>query len=549
MFKKSSEETQGDLFASPETFLKGRSRKIYENKGSWHNQFRERIVDKIDEEAFQPLYSSIKGAPNSPIKVLVGMNILKEGQGISDEKQFEQVRFDLLTRSALGLLKMGDPVPAESTYYLFRKRIVEYERETGINLLEVACRNLTRGQSIEFNVAGNAIRMDSKLMGSNIAWYSRYELVHETVKLFYPSIKGRIKNLPLTKKEREFFAEISDESGDKIVYYNSREEVENRLLRLGVLMYKLIKVPWIEQNEHYQILKRVFEEQFELEDKKVIPRPKEKISAQSIQSPHDTDCDYRDKGGNKVKGYSVQVAETCDEDSLNLIVDVQLEPASKADNDFFQSSIENAQEAVTEKINMAVTDGAYHSVANQEYCKEHDIMFIFGKIQGKIPRYDLVLTEGELIVTDTKTNTIIIGRKAKCRKTDLDKWAIRDSQDKLRYFTLKDIETCALRKRLLLIPRELLNLRNNVEATIFQIGYHYRHNKSRYRGLIKHRLWALARWMWVNFIRIHKWIIPKNLKKKISSAKNAAYSYVYSFLFKIITRLQSQYPVVYYVSS
>lgn len=28
------------------------------------------------------------------------------------------------------------------------------------------------------------VRMESKLLGSNIAWYSRYELIHETLRLF-----------------------------------------------------------------------------------------------------------------------------------------------------------------------------------------------------------------------------------------------------------------------------------------------------------------------------------------------------------------------------
>jgi len=31
--------------------------------------------------------------------------------------------------------------------------------------------------------------MDSKLLGSNTAWLSRYELIHETLHLFYKQIK------------------------------------------------------------------------------------------------------------------------------------------------------------------------------------------------------------------------------------------------------------------------------------------------------------------------------------------------------------------------
>jgi len=76
---------------------------------------------------------------------------------------------------------------------------------------------------------------------------------------------------------------------------------------------------------------------------------------------------------------------------------------------------------------------------------------------------------------------------------------------KLRYFTLKDVRSCALRGALQEIPPGERVKRNNVEASIFQLGYHYPHNKSRYRSLAKHRLSAYARWEWINFMRILKY--------------------------------------------
>lgn len=37
---------------------------------------------------------------------------------------------------------------------------------------------------------------------------------------------------------------------------------------------------------------------------------------------------------------------------------------------------------------------------------------------------------------------------------------------------------------------------------MFQISYHTRNNKTRYRGLVKHVMWACSRCMWINFIRL-----------------------------------------------
>ncbi len=77
-------------------------------------------------------------------------------------------------------------------------------------------------------------------------------------------------------------------------------------------MYRLIKLFKKYDYGAYRTLKSIFEQQFTFTlEKTILPREKEKISVQSIQSPHDPDCHYRNKGGNKVKGYSVNLTETC----------------------------------------------------------------------------------------------------------------------------------------------------------------------------------------------------------------------------------------------
>ena len=95
----------------------------------------------------------------------------------------------MLTRSALGLINIDAELPVESTYYLFRKRIHDHEKAGNENLFKKAFADITKNQSIDFEVSGKRVRMDSKLLGSNIAWLSRYEPVHETLHLFYKEIK------------------------------------------------------------------------------------------------------------------------------------------------------------------------------------------------------------------------------------------------------------------------------------------------------------------------------------------------------------------------
>jgi hypothetical protein len=514
MYRRSKKSSQLNLFSGANTLLKGSALKVYEDAEKWHNQFRVEVTQRINEDLFRPLFRDNFGAPNAPIRVLVGMMILKEARGWSDSELFEQCDFNLLTRSALGLMNIDDAKPVASTYYSLRKRIVDWEKETYENLIEKVFAQVTKSQVIEFQINGNKIRMDSKLLGSNIAWYSRYELIHETVRQAYGSAKSQIDSL-LSESGISLLERISGESGDKVSYRSNSSEIETKLLQLGLVIYAIISRLSDPSTEAIETLRRVFNEQYKVEKETVSVRPKQEISAGSVQSPHDTDCEYRQKDDQRVKGYSINVTETCDTgDTLNLVTNVLVDTASAADCDFLQTAIAVTREMVSGKIETANADGAYHSPENQDYCKEKGIDLILSAIQGKPSRYNLSMDENDnLVVTDLETNTTVPSRKVESRKEgDGPKWAILNDKNQYRYFSQKDIDNCLLRKQIAARMPEELNTRNNVEATIFQLGYCYPNAKSRYRGLIKHKIWANLRCMWINFIRIVNFVTGNSPK-------------------------------------
>jgi hypothetical protein len=477
---------------------------MYEDELAWHNQFRKQVTMRIDENIFSPLYCQDNGTPNASVRVLVAMMVLKDAEGLSDEKIFENCRFNLLVRSAIGLHNADDPLPTESTYYLFRKRIAEYAKEESENLFETAFAQITKGQCAEFEVSGKRIRMDSKLLGSNIAWLSRYELIHETLRLFYIQIKQAGQ---LDKAIKDRLDELLKLEGNKVVYICSAEEVKSRLQELGELIYRILPLFSSSTSSYYQTLQRVFNEQYRVDEKKmVVAREKEEISAKSVQSPHDTDCHYRNKDDQKVKGYSINITESCDENKpLNLIGHVDVRKASTSDVAFLQDDIEKAQEVFPDKIEAAHVDGAYHSPENQKYCKGNEIDLYLHAIQGAKSRYQFNFTEnGELSIFDTIDNQMVDYMNIIC-KNNTKKWRIKTDKA-YRYFTQKDIDGYLIRKQIAETPIETLQFRNNVEATIFQLGYHYPNAKTRYRGEIKHQMWANIRCLWVNFVRILKYI-------------------------------------------
>jgi len=554
MFKKSHEHKQLDAFSSPIEYLKDSTMNYYLKNDSWHNQFRKQVVMRVNESIFSVLYTEITGAPNASIRVLVGMMILKEAHGWSDEQLFENCNFNLLTRSALGLMTLEDAVPVASTYYLFRRNLVLYNKEYGVDLYKKCQDEITASQILEFNVSGKQVRMDSKLLGSNIAWLSRYELIHETLRQFIIEREEFIYKKSLSKDEFSLIKSILDETGNKVVYRSTKSEIDSRLIVLGKLMYRFIMLFKSNNYGEYKTIKTVFEQQYSVsKDKMVVPLENEKISAKSIQSPHDTDAHYRNKDGNKVKGFSVNVTETCDQPTedgkpvLNLITDVQVDVVSTQDNSYLQKALDNTQEIVPNKIEKAYTDGAYNSTDNQEYCQNNDINLLLSAMQGAIPRYDITLDEqdeNKIIVIDNKTNQVIEAQQVNTRKDPAQKkWKIKTEEGKHRYFDMESVRAAALRQKLKDIPIQETNIRNNVEATIFQIGYHYSNDKSRYRGLAKHKLWAYSRSLWINFVRIMKYV-TQLCQRTLSGQKlpnntvNICYDMqiiVFVFVSKIIT--------------
>ncbi len=510
MFKETASDKQLDIFSNPNFFLSGRSETLYDKQDAWHNLFRVQVTSRIAEAICQPLFTTQTGSPNSPIRVLIAMMVIKEAFGWSDAQLFEQARFNLLVRSALGLMNFHDSVPVESTYYLFRKRIVEHEKAGNENLFEKTFASVTKGQATDFAVNGKSIRMDSKLMGSNIASLSRYELVHETLRLFCEDVPVLLDKHPSLEAKKGIIENLLMETGNKVVYRSTNSEIKIKLQELGLLAQELILLFEPGSSIHYATLKRVFDEQFKIEDadddKTILLKDNKEIDADSVQSPHDTDCHYRNKDGNKVKGYSVNVIESCDDNSLKLICVADVRVVSAADNDYLQDGIKVASEVFAGNVENVHTDGAYHSVANQSFCESENIALLLNAIQGAKARFDLIQTEdGTLTVTDTQTGEVVPSTKLK----DKEKWRIA-LKGKYRYFTTKEITAAALRRKIAAIPQEILNIRNNVEATIFQLGYHYSNDKSRYRGLIKHKMWANIRCLWVNFVRIKNYMVKLN---------------------------------------
>lgn len=106
------------------------------------------------------------------------------------------------------------------------------------------------------------------------------------------------------------------------------------------------------------LLRRVFSEQYEkADDGTVFVLDKKRISSKSVQNPNDPDAEYRGKAGKKVKGYSTNTTETCDEkDKPDLITHVDVEGATTADNTYVESGVKGSEEVTGGKVEALHSD-------------------------------------------------------------------------------------------------------------------------------------------------------------------------------------------------
>ncbi|MBF0240467.1 MAG: transposase [SAR324 cluster bacterium] len=496
MFRKSGFSQQEDFFGGFNFNFSSRKGTALSDPDRWWNQFYKYVTCKMDESLFAPLFSEGMGRPNAPIRVLIAMMILKEGFGWSDSRLFEECNFNILVMKALGVSSLNESIPSESTYYQFKQLLYRYQVKVGVDLIVQCFQELTEAQAKLFGVSLDQIRMDSKLIGSNIADCCRLRLIVSCVLVFWNSL-SKSAQARLNQEKRKFLEQLIKKEPQQLVYRLSSEEKKQLLADLGGLISELITLYSSSDSRKIILIERIFKEQYVIDEDKVTLKKGEDIDANSLQSPYDPDAAYRTKRDESVKGYSVNVTETCNAEGLNLITDVQVEPATKSDNTFVQSAIENT-EAVVGKVNEVSMDGAYNDESNAKYAKENGKTLLITGIQGVKGRYAfLVLEDRRVVVIDGKEAAVYVAEEYK-----EEKFRFKANDGTTRYFTQKEIDSYSRRLQVTQMPNEIKNRRNNVEATLFQIAYFTRNNKTRYREKIKHQFWATCRAMWNNLVRI-----------------------------------------------
>lgn len=380
MFRPNKKHLQTAIFTSVDHLSPKLQRRL---KESWAEAFYKEFFCRLDEEPFGVLYSDIPSRPNIPVNVLVGFEVLKAGFGWSDEELYDAFCYNLQVRYALGYRDIREGEFDLRTIYNFRQRLSRHMQETGENLIEKAFEQVTDEQTQAFQLKTGKLRMDSTQIASNIRQMSRLQLLVEVLQRVYRMLSEEDQK----HYEKAFEPYLRGSSG-QYVYRVKGDEVGDHLQPIGELMYRLVKElrDDYQQEPTYQMLERVFQEQFTIDDDDGDPRPRQgkELSAGSLQSPDDWEATYRRKNDEGHRGYVANLTETCDpENKFQLINKVQVEPNNVDDASMLEHALPDLEERTA--VKEIHTDGAYGSPEVDEAMRKAKVEQIQTAIRGRKP--------------------------------------------------------------------------------------------------------------------------------------------------------------------
>jgi len=568
MFRKNDQHLQMPLFSGLNE-LPAKLREQLEQ--SWAGTFYKEIFARIEEKIYAPLYADEPSRPNIPVNVLVGLEMMKDGNGWSDAQMYENYCYNIQVRYALGLRNLDEGHFDMRTVYNFRQRLSRHMQESGENLFEQTFEQVTDEQIVAYALKTNQQRMDSTQIGSNIREMSRLQLLVEVLQRVHRTL------MPSDQEAwtEEFAPYLKGSSGQYLYRVKGRGSHQPHLEAIGELMHRLVKglAEDYAQTAVYQMLVRVFGEHFRLEETKVQPKAGKELSADSLQSPDDLIASYRKKGKEDFIGYVANAAETCHPDNdFQLIVKMQTEPNTADDAKMLVEAVPELKKR-TDLTEMN-TDGGYGSPEVDQVCAKHGVELHQTAIRGRQPAPDKFnLADCQWELDDNKQPLAVITPQGERVEVEPgrtpDRYILRFAQaaatgpktaspdttpaetptppdpPPVLYFSHQQLDLALRRQRSAQLRTEDKNLRAAIEAIMGAIKRPFGNDKVPVRGQFRVGMVMIGSAAMVNLRRI--WRFQVEQRKENAKNKQEASSSLPLFQFfncQIAALLHHSYSVV-----
>ena len=164
----------------------------------------------------------------------------------------------------------------------------------------MAFADITDQQITAFKVHTGQQRMDSTQIASNMLDMSRLQLLVEAVQRLH-----RLLNASEQARYAELLAPyLAGSSGHYVYRIKGRAATDAQLQAVGQVLYRLLNElaqPY-GQEPVYQVVQRLFADNFRLVAEAVQPKANTEISAGSLQSLDDQEASYRRKDNQDLQG-------------------------------------------------------------------------------------------------------------------------------------------------------------------------------------------------------------------------------------------------------
>ncbi|MDP9427275.1 MAG: IS1182 family transposase [Actinomycetota bacterium] len=303
-----------------------------------HNLYirmRDRLGTIFEDGRFVHLFPR-RGQPGESPWRLALVTIFQFLENLSDRQAADAVRGRIDWKYALSL-ELEDPGFDHTVLSEFRTRLVDGGSER--LLLDVL---LERFRSEGLLKAGGRQRTDSTHVLAAVRAVNRFVLVQE-------SMRAALESLAVVAPEwlrDQAQPEWVERYGHRAEEYRLPDKKEQRLRVAEVIgadgaglleaVYRSDSPGWLRQVPAVDVLRRVWVQNYVYKEGRLRFRNEEDgipPSSRFISSPYDPDAHYSVKRSTCWLGYKAHLTETCEEDSPNLITNVETTPAPTFDGD------------------------------------------------------------------------------------------------------------------------------------------------------------------------------------------------------------------------
>lgn len=302
-------------------------------KGNVYMTMRDELGFWYKDSDFASLFTSSQGRPAESPGRLALVTVMQYAEGLADRQAAEAVRSRIDWKYALGL-ELTDPGFDFSVLSEFRDRVIAGGAEN--QLLDDM---LKRFRELGLLKARGRQRTDSSHVLAAIRKLNRLECMGETLRAALNALATVAPEWLLEQVTPDWF----DRYGPRFEQYRlpkGKAERESLAETIGADGYQLLSAiyadsapGWLREVPAVEILRRVWIQQYYVQDGQVKWRVAEDLppNKQLIQSPYDPEARNRTKRSLNWTGYAAHLTETCDEETPNLITNVETTPATTAD--------------------------------------------------------------------------------------------------------------------------------------------------------------------------------------------------------------------------